>query len=235
MIGIMGAMIEEVDSIIAELKDLEVISIGQRIYHLGKLNDIPVIVVHSRIGKVAASSTATVLITKFNVNTIIFTGVAGSADPYVEIGDVVIGTYLYQHDMDASPLFPKYEIPLSSHRFETNTIIRKAIVEAVRQFLPKERIWEGSIASGDKFFHSKQEVEVVKEDLPDILCVEMEGAAVAQVCYEYQIPFAIFRTISDKADEIASFDFTQFVDTVARKYAVNTINNLFKEFGNGWI
>ena len=135
-IGLMSAMQEENSKLIAELgEDHHVIDKGMRRYHVGSLWEIPVVVVFSRWGKVAAATTATCLITEFNVGEIIFTGVAGGADPEVRVGDVVVATGLCQHDMDARPLFPRHEIPLIGRStFQSDISRRVHAVEATKRF-----------------------------------------------------------------------------------------------------
>jgi adenosylhomocysteine nucleosidase len=220
-------MPEEVNSIISLLKNIKTTTIGKRNYHFGILNNIPVVVVYSKIGKVAASITATCLISQFNVKKIIFTGVAGSVSD-ANIGDIVVGNFLYQYDMDASPLFEKYHIPLVGEKFTTTPTLKNAIIEVAKK-VAKGKVWEGDIATADQFLTEFENFSIVKEKFPDILCVEMEGAAVAQVCSEYDLPFGIFRTISDKANATASIDFNQFIETVAGKYAAEIINHLVQE------
>jgi nucleoside phosphorylase len=112
-IGIMAAMQEEIDTLLKELPaSSEVVDDGQRTYHSGRLWGTPVVVVFSRWGKVAAATTATHLISEFGVGEILFTGVAGAAQPGLNVGDVVVGARFWQHDIDARPLFPRHEIPL---------------------------------------------------------------------------------------------------------------------------
>lgn len=223
MIGILGAMREEVDAVISALQFRTTKTRGNREFHTGTLVGVPVVVVYSRIGKVAAASTTTTLLSEFDVHQVVFTGVAGSAGEKVKIGDVVVGTHLYHHDMDASPLYPRHQIPLlNTDRFHTDPELCRKLAAAASQHRGWNRVFQGAIASGDKFFASKAELEVVKQRLPDILCVEMEGAAAAQVCFEHQVPFAIFRTISDGADGAAPLDFPKFLE-VASVYAVEIL------------
>jgi len=112
-IGIMAAMQEEIDRLLRELPaGSEVVNDGRRTYHSGHLWGTPVVIVFSRWGKVAAATTATDLISDFCVTEILFTGVAGAAQPGLKVGDIVVGARLWQHDMDARPLFPRHEIPL---------------------------------------------------------------------------------------------------------------------------
>jgi adenosylhomocysteine nucleosidase len=248
MIGILSAMTEENESLTREMGKSEVSEAGKRTYHAGLLWNVPTVVVFSRWGKVAAATSATFLISKFNVSEIIFTGVAGAADPKLKIGDVVVGNQLYQHDMDASPLFPRHKIPLLGvTEIQTDQSRRRATLNAAHKFLKQDlstavepevlhdfgiarpQVIEGDIASGDKFFADKVEINSLRSRLPSISCVEMEGAAVAQVCFEYGVPYSIIRTISDSADEAAHIDFPKFVDLVAKVYSHGILKNLLQD------
>ncbi len=196
----------------------------------------------SRIGKVAAAVTATMLLERFAVRAIVFTGVAGGLAPGVNVGDVVVATELLQHDMDASPLFPKYEVPLMGlARFTADAAIGDALaavaeetlrdpvalvgqkaVDAFGLRLPK--VHRGLLISGDRFVSTAAESEALRRSLPDALAVEMEGAAVAQACHDYGVPFAAMRTISDRADDEAHGDFARFVAEVASRYSLALVD-----------
>lgn len=235
MIGIIAAMHEEVSELLETLTNITETTLGNRTYYQGKLHTKEVVVVFSRWGKVAASITTTQLINSFQPDEIIFTGVAGGIDTDLNIGDIVLGKELLQHDMDASPLFPTFEIPLLNvARFNTqnNPKLEQAIDQFHNHFddfVSQEHQQEfaiqnisstqGIIASGDQFISAIEKVEDLKSQISQLSCVEMEGAAVAQVCYEYDIPFQIIRIISDKADQEAPIDFPKFVKNVASKYA----------------
>ncbi|WP_060874627.1 5'-methylthioadenosine/adenosylhomocysteine nucleosidase [Myroides odoratus] len=248
IIGIMGAIPQEVDGIIAILQDKKTITLGNRTYYQGVLGKQNVVVVYSRIGKVAASATASALLLRFNVSEIIFIGVAGGIAPHIEVGDVIVARDLIQYDMDVSPLRPQYEIPLLNKTyFETSEMRSKQVMQHIERFLspdilsakiaPQEldkfaikqpQVYFGTIASGDQFFSTNQQKENLQQALPDVLCVEMEGAAVAQVCYEYGIPCTVIRTISDKANQEASFSFESFVKQVSQVYGQEIIEQLFQ-------
>lgn len=248
MIGIMAAMTEEIDKLITELRSSrEAIDKGNRTYHMGTLWGTPVVLVFSRWGKVAAATTATHLITEFKVNEIIFTGVAGGVLPQLNVGDIVVGSRLYQHDMNAQPLFEEFEIPLLGVKaFETSVGNRKTATDASQIFLNKKlqglvakdilnefgidkpKVVEADIASGDKFFASTDAVLDLNRRLPSVACVEMEGAAVAQVCFEYSIPFTIIRVVSDSANESAKIDFVKFIKLVASEYTHGILEQIFK-------
>lgn len=248
IIGIMGAIPQEVDGIIAILQDKTAVTLGNRTYYQGVLGKQKVVVVYSRIGKVAASATASALLLRFNVNEIIFIGVAGGIAPHIEVGDVIVARDLIQYDMDVSPLRPKYEIPLLNKTyFETNEMRSNQVIQRIEHFLSPDilstkiaaqeldkfaikqpQVYFGTIASGDQFFSTNQQKENLQQALPEVLCVEMEGAAVAQICYEYGIPCTVIRTISDKANQEASFSFESFVKQVSQVYGQEIIKQLFQ-------
>lgn len=237
-------MTEEAD----RLKDIMSIdgeaSMGDRTYYSGKIGNVKVTLVFSRWGKVASSSTTTTLINKFNVDFVIFTGVAGAVDDSLNIGDVVIGSELYQHDMDARPIFPRFQIPLTdaslfSPKQEDIDSLQKAayqFTQQIQQKIPektlskfsifKPKVYTGVIASGDQFISDPKTHDSLKLDSKKVLSVEMEGAAVAQVCHEHSIPFTVVRTISDKADHSASVDFQSFVSEITSHYSEGIISNL---------
>jgi adenosylhomocysteine nucleosidase len=242
----MGAMPQEIDLVIEDLTDRQTpISIAHRDYHQGTLCGNDVVVVFSRWGKVAAASTVTTLIERFGVETVIFTGVAGAVSRQLNVGDIVIADQLIQHDFDASGtgLFPRFELPLIGL---THIPVEESLVGAAMQsatdFLkswdPKAhgydmtpKVRRGTIGSGDVFMADTARIQELEILIPGILAVEMEGAAVAQVCHEYGIPFAIIRTISDKADHTAGVDFLQFVGDVASYYSLGIVERMVVRMG----
>jgi adenosylhomocysteine nucleosidase len=235
-------MPEEIATIVKSLVEATASTIGQRQYHAGSFADAPVVVVFSGWGKVAAAATTTQLIASYDVTDIVFTGVAGAVRQGLAIGDVVVGTELIQHDLDASPIFPRYEVPLLGKALlGTDGGLRARLLAAAQEFVRQDlsmavpqssRDWfgiaspqvvEGVIASGDQFFDSAEEIEALRQRLPQVACVDMEGAAVAQVCEEYGLPFAIVRTISDAADEKAAHDFSRFSREIAGQYSLGIL------------
>lgn len=240
-LGIISAMPEEVQSLIDALKDVTITKKGMRSYYHGFLQGKEVIIVFSRWGKVASAITTTQLINDFDIDEIIFTGVSGSLDASMNVGDIVLGTQLYQHDMDTRPLFNQFEIPLLGKTFfeaKKNVALEKAaaaFIATIEAHISTEKLNEfnishikmskGAILSGDQFISSKEKVASLKKAIPNALCVEMEGASVAQVCYEYEIPFSIIRIISDNANDEAPIDFPEFTKSVACKYAKGIFEN----------
>ncbi|WP_073371699.1 5'-methylthioadenosine/adenosylhomocysteine nucleosidase [Flavobacterium fluvii] len=248
-IGIMGAMPEEIEGVVALLTNPEVTKMGKRSYFTGQINGIDTVVVFSRWGKVAAATTVTTLIHEFKITELLFTGVAGAISPELKIGDIVLGKRLIQHDMDARPLMKQYEIPLLSKTYiesdaahleiatkSINTVLENRSLhsvigtEGLKEFhIVQPKLMVGEIASGDQFFSSNEQKNNLNSQLPDVLCVEMEGAAVAQVCYEYDIPFSIIRTISDVADDNSHIDFPAFIQKISSKYAAEIIKDIFEQ------
>lgn len=239
IIGIMGALPEEIDFILPLIAQKQSVRLGKRTFYTGFINEQKVVVVFSRIGKVAAATTVSTLILHFGVNQIIFTGVAGGLHPEVKIGDIVIADQLIQHDMNAEPLMPRYEIPLLGKTFfeSDKTLLEAAhyaaenslqqnlfTFEEIEEFnLQQPKIHIGTIASGDLFFSTNIKKEKLLSRMNSILCVEMEGAAVAQVCYEFNVPFVVIRTISDDADDHSTVNFRRFIEHVGKIYSKKII------------
>lgn len=244
-LGIISALAEEQAGLVEAMQGPYKLMHGMREYTSGNLWGIDAVCVLSRIGKVAAAMTAAILVEKFEVTHIVFTGLAGSADVGVRVGDIVVADTLVQHDMDARPLFPRFEIPLTAlSHFPSDLDLTDSTGHAAKHFLSanfagvineaerKEfglempQLHRGLIASGDQFINKRSHLHGLKEALPELLAVEMEGAAVAQVCFELGIPFTVVRTISDNANEEAAVDFMRFVQTIASRYAFHIVKHL---------
>jgi adenosylhomocysteine nucleosidase len=233
--AIISALPEEQTGLIQLLSNHEHFAHIPRGLEHGFIHKKPVILALAGVGKVAAATTATMLIERYKVQRIVFTGVAGAVATHVNVGDVVVGLKYLQHDMDASPLFPRFEIPYTGiSRFAGDGSLIAIISEALSahsiraEGLKGFKMHQGLIISGDRFVSSASEVQALRTALPDALCVEMEGAAIAQVCHDYKIPFAAVRSISDKADDTAHIDFPKFVSEVAGPLAVSLIDELMR-------
>jgi adenosylhomocysteine nucleosidase len=253
-VGIVGAMPQEIALLRHDLRHGRAETRGMREYLQGTLHGREVVLVYSRCAKVAAASTVTTLIEVFGVELVVFTGVAGAADPGLEIGDVVIGTRLVQHDLDARPLFRRFEVPLlerivfDSPAALVSLASRSAEVylhTRLSQDVPAEtlsafgigtppRVHAGLIASGDQFIASPTTLLALQQalheaGLPGALCVEMEGAAVAQVCHEHGVPLIVMRAISDKADHSAAIAFVPFIDNIASHITCGIVRELIAQ------
>jgi adenosylhomocysteine nucleosidase len=245
-LGIIGAMREELAAVLDHIPDAHNEHAAGRDFHAGHWHGRPVVAVLSRIGKVAAASTATALIERYSVSAIVFTGVAGGLKPGVNIGDVVVARDFLQHDLDASPLFPRHEVPLYGlARFPADARLAGLLTDAatqaladparllgtaaVRAFgLTHPAVHQGLVISGDQFIATGAASAALRAALPDALAVEMEGAAIAQVCHDYGVPFAAARTISDRADDTAHVDFTGFTCQVASHYSAAIVDALVR-------
>lgn len=226
-LAIVAAMHQELAAVLRLLPDEYKTVVAGREFWRGHLHGHEVIAVLSRIGKVAAATTATALIEHFGVRQIVFTGVAGGLGPSVRVGDVVVADAFLQHDLDASPIFPRHEVPLyGCSRFSTDPTLTQRLADAARQALPGAALHRGLIVSGDRFVSTTTEARALRAELPDALAVEMEGAAIAQVCHDYGVAYAAVRTISDRADDDAHGDFTQFVETVASPHSAAIVRAL---------
>lgn len=241
-LGLISALHEEQTGLIEQMQGKNSIRRGMRDYTAGSLWGIDCVCVLSRMGKVAAAATVATLIERFDVTHIVFTGVAGSAAQQVQVGDIVLAENLVQHDMDARPLAPRFEIPLTGiSTFAADVSLSAVLGQAAHDFLAQDwtdaienadkaafrlkmpRLHRGLVASGDEFITSSDKINILKLALPEVLAVEMEGAAVAQVCFEFGIPFSVIRTISDNANENAGIDFNSFLERVAQHYAFNIV------------
>ncbi len=246
-IAIVSAMHPELAAVLAGLPQAQKHTVAGREFVLGRWHGHEVVAVLSRIGKVAAATTATVLIERFDVRQVVFTGVAGGVAPVAKVGDVVVASGFMQHDMDASPLFPVYEVPLygRSH-FATDARLTAQLTQAAQAALAqgildaadlaemgmpvgRTQVHQGLILSGDRFVSTRAESQRLQQALPEALAVEMEGAAVAQVCHDYGVPFAALRTISDRADDDAHADFLKFVERVASRYSAAILARFFAQ------
>ena len=241
----MSAMHQELAEVLQTLPDERRERAAGRDFWLGHWRGHEVVAVLSRIGKVAAATTATALIERFGVTEIVFTGVAGGLGEGVAVGDVVLATSFVQHDMDASPLFPRFEVPLYGRaRFDTDGPLSARVAQAARQVLADASatlgvdavaefalhaptLHAGLILSGDRFVATSAESAALRQALPEALAVEMEGAAVAQVCHDWALPFAALRTVSDRADDSAHVDFMRFIDQVASRYSAAVLEAYF--------
>jgi len=218
--------------------------VGRR-FVTGTINDVPVVTTITGFGKVAAAAAAASVLHEFRPAALIFGGVAGGIHPDVRIGDVVIGDHLLQHDYDASPIYDPQVIPSLgvatipadprlSGRLAVATVryLETRVADDVADVLDglfnpgAMRMRRGLIGSGDQFISSAAAAADLHERFPDLLAVEMEGAAIAQVCAERDIPFAVFRLVSDRADQDAAIDFDAFVSSVAAPL----VAGIFTEF-----
>jgi adenosylhomocysteine nucleosidase len=231
-LAIVGAMQQELAALQPHLEGARTERLGGRSFQRGRLAGREVVLVLSGIGKVAAAATAALLIDRLGARALLFTGVAGGLGVGVRVGDVVVAQELLQHDLDASPLFPRWEVPLTGRsRFAADRALSATLLAACDEVLAAHqpglaalglhapRRHAGLVVSGDRFVSSAAESAALRGALPDALAVEMEGAAMAQVCADFGCPLAVLRTVSDRADDQAHVDIGRFVAEVAAGYS----------------
>jgi len=211
MIGIIGAMEEEVASLKEEMDVQEIVEKAGMMFCKGILCGQKVVVVRSGVGKVNAGICAQILVDLFQVDLLINTGIAGSLDARIDIGDMVISTDALQHDMDASVFGdPVGQIPrLDTFSFPADEALARKAIRANEKANPDIHTFTGRIVSGDQFISSKEVKDWIVENFHP-LCVEMEGAAIAQAAYLNKVSYVIIRAISDKADNSACMDYPTF-------------------------
>jgi adenosylhomocysteine/aminodeoxyfutalosine nucleosidase len=210
----MGAMPEEIEPIISKLDNLQVIDYAANKYYQGQYNGKDVVVAYSKIGKVFATLTATILIEKFGCDVLLFSGVAGAISDELKIGDLIIADGLCQHDLDITAFGHPYGyVPEGEVCIPTSPRLRGIAkkVALVKNIVLKE----GIIATGDQFVASSDRKNWIGDTF-NADALEMEGASVAVVCSALDIEFFILRAISDAADMDASFNFDEFLESSAK-------------------
>ena len=246
--GILGAMPQEVALMGRSMDVHRKVEAGLRTFYEGTWGGQDVVLALSRVGKISAAVTTLLMLERIGVTHIVFSGVAGAVDPRLRVGDVAIADKLIQHDMNASPLFPRYEIPLLG-KTEFGAALSEPAFVAARSYLDSQfetdvpmnrrhafgmnrpEVYRGLIVSGDQFIADTATTSGLRAALPEALCTEMEGAAVAQVCHEMgSVPFAVIRVISDQADHAAAVDFQRFIDHVAEHLTGGIVRILLESF-----
>ncbi|TJY43288.1 5'-methylthioadenosine/adenosylhomocysteine nucleosidase [Cohnella pontilimi] len=220
-IGIIGAMEQEIALLRQELQSEETLHHAGITYHVGLFHGRKTVLCKSGVGKVNAAVCTQVLIDRFGVDAVIFTGVAGALDPSLEIGDIVISRSSVQHDMDVTALgFARGVIPYQdTSEFPSHPDLIRVAKEAGERVFPG-RCVIGKVLSGDQFIAGRDLVRRLHEELQGT-CTEMEGASVAQVCHMNGIPHVIIRSMSDKADGSAHVNFEEFtVESANRSFAI---------------
>jgi adenosylhomocysteine/aminodeoxyfutalosine nucleosidase len=213
-IAIMGAMPEEIDPLLAKVENIKKVEYAKNIYYEATYKDKEIVIAYSKIGKVFASLTATILIEKFNCDRLLFSGVAGAINPDLNIGDLIIAKALCQHDLDITAFgHPHGFVPEGEVCIPTDNYLRDvAKIVANRNDLVLK---EGIIATGDQFVASVERKDFISLTF-QADALEMEGASVAVVCDAMKIPFFILRAISDSANDTAGVDFDTFLESSAK-------------------
>jgi adenosylhomocysteine nucleosidase len=241
VIAILGAMPSEVQGLAAAMTVESSGTTAGIPYWAGELGGRRIILARCGMGKVSAAMGVQRLIDEWRVGCLVVCGLAGGLAAGLHVGDIIIGESFVQYDMDASPIVPRFELPgLEITRLQAEAALVSTAEAAAREVAAElsnamplhssggavePQVLRGLIATGDQFVKDEQK-HAILNDFPDALCVEMEGGAIAQVCYLNGVPFVIVRIISDTADGDAPADFLRFVEEQAPAYTVSIVRRL---------
>ncbi|GGP13736.1 5'-methylthioadenosine/S-adenosylhomocysteine nucleosidase [Oceanobacillus neutriphilus] len=227
-IGIIGAMDEEIELLKQKMTDIQEIKIANSYFYQGYLEGKQVVLLLSGIGKVNAAMSATILHERFNPDKIINTGSAGGFADNLDVGDVVISTEVLHHDVDATAFNYAYgQVPGMPASYTASPELIKLAGGVVQESDIQAEF--GIIATGDSFMQREDQIAVVRERFPEMLALEMEAAAIAQVCYQYKTQFVIIRALSDIAGKESSVSFDVFLEKAAKNAAdviIKMVRNL---------
>ena len=229
-IGIIGAMDSEIAYILSQLEETKETCKAGLTFIEGAIGNVSAVVVKSGIGKVNAAICTQILIDCFGITHLINSGIAGSLNNDIEIGDVVVSTDAVMHDMDVSAFgYDPGQTPgMRARAFKADETLRKLVTQALAHTAGDIHVFEGTVATGDQFISERRR----KDEIRSVFhaeCTEMEGAAIAQCAYVNGIPFVIMRYISDKADESASVYYPEF-EAAAAKRSAELIVSVLRHF-----
>lgn len=229
IVGMIGAMDSEIEILLDAMENKKTTEYAKRVFYTGTIRGTNVVVCKCGVGKVNAAATVQMMIDKFAITEIINTGVAGSLDEKIDIGDIVLAENLVYHDVDnVSFGFPKGQVPyMDVFEFPTDSRLVKLAEESCLKVNKDIKVFKGRIASGDQFISGKDIKKSIK-DYFDPLCVEEEGCAMAHVAYINDIDCLVIRAISDKADDSAEMDYPTF----EKKAAVHCASMVLEMLGN---
>ncbi|MCQ2523642.1 MAG: 5'-methylthioadenosine/adenosylhomocysteine nucleosidase [Lachnospiraceae bacterium] len=229
VIGIIGAMDLEVEKLIEAMDLKEKVEYARRTFYVGTIGNAQVVLARCGVGKVNAAVTVQMMVDKFGITQIINTGVAGSLDEKIDIGDIVLATGAVYHDMEAIAFgYERGQVPqMDIFEFPTSKELVELADASCKKVNPDVKTFRGRIASGDQFIAGKEIKNNIKGWF-NPLCVEMEGTAMAHTAYINDIPCLIIRAISDKADDSAEMDYPTF----EKKAAVHCANMVIEMMAN---
>ena len=217
-IGIIAAMQEELVYLVQHLENAKKETVLGNSYHTGKVGSVELVLVQSGIGKVMSAMSVAILADHFQVDAVINTGSAGAVANGIAVGDVVIADKLCYHDVDVTAFGYDYgQMARQPLYFESD----KKFISLIQESLSKlDQTWHlGLIATGDSFVAGEDKIKVIKEHFPQVLAVEMEGAAIAQAAHALNLPFLVIRAMSDNANHEASISFDEFIVEAGRRSA----------------
>ncbi|MCC5825451.1 5'-methylthioadenosine/adenosylhomocysteine nucleosidase [Alkalimonas sp.] len=225
-IGIIGAMEPEVALLKQQLTEATTKQVGPYQFHCGQLAGMAVVLVQSGIGKVASALATSLMIQTFQVDAVINTGSAGGFDPELHVGDIVIGTELCHHDVDVTAFgYVPGQVPQMPATFPSDPRLVLAAEKSIAQ-LGFCQTKQGLIATGDSFMCDPVRIEQTRHTFPTMLAVEMEGAAIAQVCYQMKVPCVVIRSLSDIAGKESPDSFEAYLEVASKNSSAMVVGLL---------
>lgn len=227
-IGIIGAMDQEIAFLQAAMENKKEQQIANVLFIEGEIAKQTVVLLKSGIGKVNAAMATTLLIENFQADIVINTGTAGGFSSELNVGDIVIGSEVVHHDVDVTAFdYVLGQVPQLPATFKSDQRLIDATEKVLNNLKLNSMI--GLVATGDKFMADSNLIEATVNNFPSMLAAEMEGAAIAQVCYQYEVPFIIIRAISDIAGEDSPISFNEFIH-LASENATKIIVKLIQSY-----
>ena len=227
-IGIIAAMPEELKLLVEHLEIAEKHQRLGHVYYTGRIGHHEVILVESGIGKVMSAMSVAVLVNDFEVTAVINTGSAGAVASGLEIGDVVVADRLVYHDVDVTAFGYDYgQMARQPLYYEASRYLVEEMKAVLKKTQQTSRV--GLIATGDSFIAGQDKIDQIKAHFPDVLAVEMEGAAIAQAAHSLGLPFMVIRAMSDTASHDANITFDEFILEAGKRSAetlIQLLNNL---------
>ncbi|WLR49944.1 5'-methylthioadenosine/S-adenosylhomocysteine nucleosidase [Bacillus tianshenii] len=214
-IGIIGAMDEEVQILKDKMGNRELDTVANCEFYTGDINGVEVVLLRSGIGKVNAAMATTILLDRHNPDMVINTGSAGGFHPSLNVGDLVVSTEVRHHDVDVTIFEYEYgQVPNMPAAYTADAKLVEAAMECAKEITDVQAV-KGLIVTGDSFMNDPARVEFVRSKFVDLYAAEMEAAAIAQVCYQFDMPFVVIRALSDIAGKDSNISFEQFLDKAA--------------------
>lgn len=224
--GIIGAMEPEVAILKAKLSNCETISHAGYNFYQGQIDDSDVVIVQSGIGKVASALATAILIDKFQPDYVVNTGSAGGFDPSLKVGDIVVSSEVRYHDVDVTAFgYEIGQLPANPAAFIPHPTLVDAAQVGIEQ-LSNINAMVGLITTGDTFMTKEDDIAKARANFPTMAAVEMEGAAIAHTCHQFNVPFVIVRSLSDIAGIESPTSFDEYLETASVNSSQLVINML---------
>ncbi len=214
-VGIIGAMDEEIETLIREYNLSKTFEWGGNVFFTGEYGSFLLVLMKSGIGKVNAAIGTTLLISRYDPMCLINTGSAGAIHADLDVGDVIISSDVIHHDVDATSFgYAMGQIPQMPDAFLPHSVLVSMAEEAARD-IPEIRVRTGTVVTGDSFIGDRERKDTIQTNFPAAAVAEMEAAAIAQTCHRFRKSFVIIRSVSDRADGEAAVSFEEFLRTAA--------------------